>query len=146
MVSTRMIEWSLVDKFPIGSSVIIFSGRLLKTKSRVLPWMCVGNPTSCTKVFFFGVLKKILLFLSYVSWSQSIAGKLKSPINSEFGPAPSISLNNSCVFSSDALGGLYTRVIWRLFSLLSLLSNSNWAYWLKEQILSTLLMTRPFFT
>ena len=50
--------WSLFDRFPSASIFKIFSGRLAKTRSNILPRTCVGKVTNCSKLLSMTHCKK----------------------------------------------------------------------------------------
>ena len=73
-------QWSLFPILPPSLIEIIRSEQFVSTKSKMLPLVCVGKLTSCSRFSVCAVSMTCLPLAAEVIFGQIMSGKLISPI------------------------------------------------------------------
>ena len=126
LISSLIIQWSLLPILPSSVIEIILSGQLVIIRSSMLPFTWVGKSTSWARSSSSNVSRTFLTLAVELSSDQLISGKLTSPMTIEF---LSSLLNKSHKFSMFRVpedGGLYTSIIFSGGPFVSTLKPQNW--------------------
>ena len=105
LILATIIKWSLFPSRPCSLTSSNLSGIFVTIKSRMFPFTCVGKSTICSmKPSSMASMRPAVLPLATPP-SQSMSGRLKSPIRTLFFSAAFTSSVSSVIESAGALGG-----------------------------------------